>query len=97
MPVTLLANSCFMVDGEKLNGRVIMIPMSQLKIGNKFSNPLFRGYGKLSGIEWWITEINKDERMVKLQATSFESTNPIGAPIWKRNTDRIINESWRII
>ena len=73
-----------------------MIPISQIKVGDVFSNPLFRNLGKLSGIEWRVVEIEKDDKLIKLQAHSYESCLPFGIPVWKRNTDRIISESWRI-
>ncbi len=73
-----------------------MIPMSDIQLGDVFSNPIHRGYGALSGCEWFVTEINPRERMIKLQAMSYKDGKPIGQPVWKRNTDRMISESWRI-
>jgi hypothetical protein len=67
-----------------------MIPISHIKEGDQFQNPLFG-----DGVVFAVVEIEKAEKMVKVQAYSFRTSLPINEPFWKKNTDRIFNESWR--
>ena len=71
-----------------------MMPYNEIEIGNIYSNPLYRGYGKYNGLEWHV--IDKKERMIKVQGISFYSIETVGKPIWKDPTDRMFSESWRI-
>lgn len=73
-----------------------MMPMTEINIGDIFLNPMHRGFGKLSGLQWCVVEKNDAERMIKLQATRFETGEPFGHPIWKKNKDRMFSESWRV-
>lgn len=73
-----------------------MIPLSEIKIGDLFQDPSSRGYGKYSGLIWVVVDINGKEKMVKLQPHRFTDFTPFGSPLWKKNTDRMISESWRI-
>ncbi len=67
-----------------------MIPISQINIGDIFQNPLFP-----DGNLYVIEDINKEEKMIKVQAYNFYSFKPILDPFWKKNTDRMFSESWR--
>ena len=67
-----------------------MIPMSQIKQGDQFQNPLFR-----DGVVFAVVETEKAEKMVKVQAYSFRTGKRINEPFWKKNTDRMFSELWR--
>ena len=68
-----------------------MIPISQINIGDMFQNPLFP-----DGNIYVVEDINKEEKMIKVQAYNFYSFKPILEPFWKKNTDRMFSESWRL-
>jgi hypothetical protein len=69
-----------------------MLPISQIKVGDMFQNPMFRGTGVIFAVE----EIELKEKMVKIQSYSYKDYKPIMHPFWKKNTDRMFNESWRM-
>jgi len=71
---------------------ITMLPIDNIRPGNQFQNPLFRGWG----IVWYVEEVKEKERMIKLQGYSYPTCSPVGTPIWKKNTDRMFSESWRI-
>ena len=56
-----------------------------------FQNPLFP-----DGNIYVVEDINKEEKMIKVQAYNFYSFKPILEPFWKKNTDRMFSESWRL-
>ena len=66
-----------------------MIPISQIKIGDMFQNPLFPN-GNI-----YIVEDIKG-KMIKVQAYNFYSFRPISRPFWKKNTDQMFSESWKL-
>lgn len=68
-----------------------MLPIDNIRTGNQFQNPLFP-----DGVIFCVEEVNYKEKMVKVQPYSFKSCCPFGKPFWKKNTDRMFNESWRI-
>lgn len=68
-----------------------MMPINQINIGDMFQNPLFP-----DGNIYVVEDINKEEKMIKVQAYSFNSYKPILKPFWKKNTDRMFSENWRI-
>lgn len=72
-----------------------MIPYSQINIGDVFSNPLHRNFGKFSGLKFCVVEKNDAEKMIKIQGVSSSTMDLCGEAFWKRNTDRLFSESWR--
>ena len=71
-----------------------MMPYSEINIGDVYSNPGLRGFGKLSGLEWYV--VDKKDRLVHLQAVAYASGDNVGGRIWKTAADRMFCESWRI-
>jgi hypothetical protein len=71
-----------------------MMPYSEICIGDMFSNPLHRGCGKYSGLEWVVME--KKEGMIKVQGVSFATGECMGSAIWKKPSDRMFSENWRV-
>lgn len=71
-----------------------MMPLSEIKIGDVFSNPTGRGYGNYSGLEFVV--IDKKDGLVKVQPHRYSDFSPYGAPFWKKPTDRMFSGSWRI-
>ena len=69
-----------------------MIPISQIKEGQQFKNPMFK-----DSLIFFVEEVNSEEKMIKIQSYSFQSCLPIGPAFWKKNTDRMFSESWRLI
>lgn len=67
-----------------------MLPIDNIRTGNQFQNPLFP-----DGVIFYVEEVNYKEKMIKIQSYSFNSCRPVGKPFWKKNTDRMFNESWR--
>ena len=72
-----------------------MMPIDEINIGDCFSDPMLRGFGKYSGLEWFV--IDKKDGLVKIQAHKYSDGTPYGSPIWKKPTDRMFCESWRLI
>ena len=68
-----------------------MIPIREINEGDQFQNP-FLG----SGLVWVVVGKNEEERMIQLQAIKERVSSPVGKPTWKKNTDRMINENWRV-
>jgi len=68
-----------------------MLPISEINVGDQFENPIHRPYG----VTFVVIDINKEEKMIKLQGINNRAEN-IGNPFWKKNTDRMISESWRV-
>jgi len=71
-----------------------MMPYSEVNIGDIFSNPMHRGFGKLSGLEWYV--VDKKEKMIAIQGVKYHSVEPFGAIVWKRPSDRMFSEHWRV-
>jgi hypothetical protein len=68
-----------------------MIPISQIKEGDLFQNPMFH-----DGVIFAVIEVELKEKMVKIQSYSYKDFKPIMHPFWKKNIDRMFNESWRM-
>jgi len=71
-----------------------MIPYSEIKIGDIFSNPAYRGYGKNSGLNWLV--IDKKGKLIKIQPHKFSDDSIFGNALWKKPEDRMFSEHWRI-
>lgn len=69
-----------------------MLPISEINIGDQFENPLLKPHGAT----FLVIDINKEEKMVKVQAFSSKRLENMGEPFWKENTDRMFSESWRV-
>jgi len=69
-----------------------MLPISQIKEGDYFQNPMFK-----DSLWWVVEEVVPSEKMVKVQGYGFNDGNPVGKPFWKKNTDRLFSESWRYL
>jgi len=68
-----------------------MLPITEINIGDQFENPLLRP----SGLTFVVIDINKSEKMVKVQAID-QNANLIREPFWKKNTDKMFSENWRV-
>lgn len=68
-----------------------MMPISEIHVGDQYENPLFRP----DGVTYIVLEVNKPEKMIKVQAVNKHG-KMIGKPFWKRNTDRMFSEDWRV-
>ena len=71
-----------------------MIPISEIKIGDLFANPLFVNSNP-QGVIFRVEKINAAEKMVLIQSYGGQNCKPIMAPYWKKNTDRMFQEAWR--
>lgn len=68
-----------------------MMPISEIHIGDQYEDPFTRPYG----LTFIVININKKEKMVQVQAVNA-SGKDIGKPFWKKNTDKMFNENWRV-
>lgn len=68
-----------------------MMPISEIHVGDQYENPLFRP----DGVTYVVLEVNKSEKMVKVQAVD-KYAREIGKPFWKKSTDKMFSESWRV-
>lgn len=73
-----------------------MMPYKTINVGDMFSNPMHRGFGKLSGMEWVVVAKDDDEKMIQIQGVRYSTGEPYGSPMWKSYRDRMFCESWRI-
>lgn len=72
-----------------------MIPISMIKEGDMFSNPLFVRMNP-PGVIWRVEAINVKEEMVLVQAYSGSNMDAMkNSRVWKKNTDRMFSETWR--
>lgn len=69
-----------------------MIPISKIKVSDQFQNPMFAP----EDVIYMVEDIDAKEKVVLIQGYSAQSAVPISSPFWKRNTDRIFSESWRV-
>ena len=68
-----------------------MLPISEIYVGDQYENPLFRP----NGVTYVVVAVDKTTKMVKVQAVNpFKGV--IGKPFWRRNTDRMFSEDWRV-
>jgi hypothetical protein len=73
-----------------------MLPISEIKEGDLFTNPLFVNTNQPGNI-YRVEKVNVSEKMVCVQCYSGSEMKPIGRPFWKKNTDRMFSEDWRFI
>jgi len=69
-----------------------MIPYSEIKIGDIFSDPYYRfreGY-----MLYIVLDKNDEEKMIKIQ-TRGVFDNYVGRPFWVKSSNDIFCESWR--
>ena len=71
-----------------------MIPISEIKEGDIFSNPAYAGYAA-AGVLYRVERVNTAEKMVLIQAYAANTCSPVLKPFWKSNKDRMFSESWR--
>jgi len=69
-----------------------MLPISEINIGDQFENPVHRPWG----LAFIVLDINQDEKMVKVIAFDRTTQKNVREPFWKKNTDRMFCESWRV-
>ena len=62
-----------------------MRPLSDINIGDQYQASYY------SGILWSVQDIDKKEKMIKIQAYSYKSCEPILGALWKKNTDNIFS------
>jgi len=70
-----------------------MVPYSEINIGDMFSNPLFRNYGRMSGLEYVV--VDKKENLILVQAVSKDGKE-VQTPFWKQYTDRMFSNQWKL-
>lgn len=63
-----------------------MRPIKDINIGDQYSRNV-----SFESLIWSVNDIDKSEKLVKIQAYSGRTSNPIGYPLWKRNSDSIFN------
>jgi hypothetical protein len=68
-----------------------MMPISEIHEGDQFENVLLRP----NGLTYIVTKINKDEKMVQVQAVDSKAKS-VGKPLWKSNHDRMFSEGWKV-
>lgn len=68
------------------------MPIDKINVGDQYQNPMFR-----DGVIFVVEEVSAKDRMVKVQSYSFQACKPFMKPFWKKNTDRMFSESWRIM
>ena len=73
-----------------------MMAMSEINEGDTFSDPKRRELGALSGLEWVVIEKDEKENMIRVQAMSTIDGSPFRQPIWKKISDSMFCESWRV-
>ena len=90
----LLISRCQSWDDMEDKRRSVMLPLSEIKIGDCFSNPMHRRFGCLSGLEWVVVDIK--DGIIKLQPHRYSDKKVVYTPIWIRPNDRMLSESWRV-
>jgi len=68
-----------------------MLPITEIHVGDQYENPFLRP----NGLTFVVLEVNKDEKMIKVQAIN-QYAQEIGKAFWKKNTDRMFSENWRV-
>ena len=71
-----------------------MMPASEINVGDWFSDPIGRGFGSFSGLEWCV--VDKKEGLIKVQAHRYKDGEPFRSPIWKKPSDRMFCESCKL-
>ena len=71
------------------------MPFNDIHVGNVYSNPAHRGFGKFSGLEWVVIDIDDTEKIIKVQPVT-PMINTFGKPMWKKASDRMFTESWLV-
>lgn len=71
-----------------------MIPISEIHEGDMFANPLYVNMNPQGNI-YRVEKVSIPEKMVLVQTYGGSNLQPIMAPFWKKNTDRMFSESWR--
>ena len=71
-----------------------MLPISEIKEGDMFANPLFMNSNPQGNI-YYVEQVNISEKMVRVQTYAGSTLKPLMAPFWKKNTDRMFSEAWR--
>ena len=73
-----------------------MLPISEIKEGDLFANPLFAN-SIPQGVIFRVQKVNIPEKMVLVQSYGGSGMKPIQKPFWKKNTDRMFSEGWRYV
>lgn len=71
-----------------------MLPISEIKEGDMFSNPLWVNSNPQGNV-YRVEKVNVKEKMVLVQTYGGSNLEPLLKPFWKKNTDRMFSESWR--
>lgn len=71
-----------------------MMPFSAINDGDLFANPLWVHCNPPGNI-YRVEEINRTEKMIKIQTYNGRTCTPFGKPFWTKNTNRMFSESWR--
>jgi hypothetical protein len=70
-----------------------MMPFSKINVGDMYVNPMHSG----DGCEYIVLEKEEKEKMILVQSVSPKTGEAILQPFWKKNSDRIFQESWRVL
>lgn len=63
-----------------------MRPLSDINIGDQYKKGDYP-----FDLVWRVEEIDREEKLIKLQAHSFRTIKKTGRELWKKNTDRLFN------
>jgi len=72
------------------------MPISKIKVGDMFTNPLWADGDLVTGNIYVVEEINTKEKLVKVQTYNSRTMKPFMKPFWKRSSDRMFSEDWRL-
>lgn len=72
-----------------------MLPISEIHEGDVFTNPVWR-YCNPPGNFYYIDKINVKEKLVRVQTYGGSNMKPILKPFWKKSTDKMFSEIWRM-
>lgn len=71
------------------------MPISKIKVGDMFANPLWANDPISGGNIYMVEEVDTKEKLVKVQAYNGRTLKPIMSPFWKKSSDRMFSEDWR--
>jgi hypothetical protein len=69
-----------------------MLPITEINVGDQFENPMLRP----DSLTFIVMKINKLEKMIQVQSFNSKKLKNVGSPFWKKNTDRMFSENWRV-
>ena len=73
-----------------------MLLISEIHERDIFANPLWRTYNPPGNL-YRVEQINFEEKLVRVQTYGGSNMKPILKPFWKKSTDKMFSESWRLL